>query len=291
MTGRIDPGSAAATRLERLTRPFAARRLAQNNLRGGTNPTTARAATVPASPPARSKPAAKPAPAPKPKAGTPHLHKSLNPTDFDDPAFGGWSHSDAMRRGVTKNASANADAGPRLPEINLEADRKNNILANDAAVFRFWHNPSAQSRAPWWEDQDFGAETVAKHAAKIEEFAEKHRVDPDLVKSIMFMENARGNFANINELVDYLGLSKSKAPMNIKPTPWDELMSDQNADFDDEATNIEAGVILIKRITDRLENPSPAAVASVWNFLGREKTNDIGAYVGRIYAEKPWNRE
>ncbi len=107
----------------------------------------------------------------------------------------------------------------------------------------------------------------------------------------MFMENARGNFANINELVDYLGLSKSKAPMNIKPTPWDELMSDQNADFDDEATNIEAGVILIKRITDRLENPSPAAVASVWNFLGREKTNDIGAYVGRIYAEKPWNRE
>lgn len=98
VTGRIDPGSAAATRLERLTRQFAVQRLAQNSLRGGTNPTTARTVTVPAPPPTRPAPTAKPAPAPKPKAGTEHQHKALNHADFDDPAFGGWSPGGADTR-------------------------------------------------------------------------------------------------------------------------------------------------------------------------------------------------
>lgn len=76
--------------------------------------------------------------------------------------------------------------------------------------------------------------------------------------------------------------------MNINPEIWGGLGIDRRtaADY---LTNIRAGVPLIKRISDRIENPTPEKIASIWNFTGRERVNDFGAYAGRVYIEKPWD--
>ena len=76
--------------------------------------------------------------------------------------------------------------------------------------------------------------------------------------------------------------------MNINPSLWAALVGEVDSQLEDPAQNIEAAIILIRRISDRLENPTPEAVGSIWNYIGRETTHDRGAYIGRIYREKPW---
>ena len=75
--------------------------------------------------------------------------------------------------------------------------------------------------------------------------------------------------------------------MNIYPKIWGRLgLSKETASAPKK--NIKAGVTLIKRIADRLDNPTPAKIGSIWNYAGRENVNDYGAYVDRMYHEKPW---
>ena len=78
-------------------------------------------------------------------------------------------------------------------------------------------------------------------------------------------------------------------PMNINPEIWGGLLGGK-ADFYDPAQNIEASTILIKRIADRLENPTAEAVASIWNYLGQEETVELGAYVQQVYESRAWEQ-
>ena len=55
--------------------------------------------------------------------------------------------------------------------------------------------------------------------------------------------------------------------------------------------NIRASVTLIKRITDRLENPTPEKVGTLWNSVSQEKVTTQGARIGRIYRERSWERK
>ena len=78
--------------------------------------------------------------------------------------------------------------------------------------------------------------------------------------------------------------------MNINQEIWSGLgLTDENI-YNPEV-NVRAGVILIKRIADRIENPTPAKIASIYNSTGRENVNEYGAYVGKIYNEKPWEKQ
>lgn len=153
--------------------------------------------------------------------------------------------------------------------------------------FKYTPSGNADPTSPFWEDRERGIDAIKKHSDTIESLAKKHGIDPDLVKSIMFMENARGHFYGANDLADTLGLSDTIMPMNINPEIWGGLIG-KEPDFNDPTQNIEAATILIKRISDRLENPTPEAIASIWNYLGRETPNDLGAYVQTIYDSKMW---
>ena len=52
--------------------------------------------------------------------------------------------------------------------------------------------------------------------------------------------------------------------------------------------NVEAATILVRRIQERIKDPTVAKIGSVWQFTGRENVNDFGAYIARMYKEKPW---
>ena len=71
---------------------------------------------------------------------------------------------------------------------------------------------------------------------------------------------------------------------------WASLIGKQPDDLYDEDANIEAATVLLKRISSRVKKPTPEKVGSIWNFSGREKTNEFGEYIGRVYKEKPWRK-
>jgi hypothetical protein len=75
--------------------------------------------------------------------------------------------------------------------------------------------------------------------------------------------------------------------MNIRPDPW-AAIDDPPADLHDPETNIRIAVTLIRRISQRIDDPTPAKAASVWNFNGRESVNDFGERVHDAYKRRMW---
>ena len=73
---------------------------------------------------------------------------------------------------------------------------------------------------------------------------------------------------------------------------WDDALARALGEppeaLNDPAKNIEAGIVLIKRIGERVKNPTAAKIGSIWNYSGREKVSDMGARIGRVFREKPW---
>ncbi|WP_419797343.1 MAG: hypothetical protein ACNI26_13590 [Terasakiella sp.] len=185
-----------------------------------------------------------------------------------------------------KNSPASSYKDER-PTINDADKRIENILNDENARFDIKDNPNASDKAPWYESVDAGKTSVASYCKIIEEEARRQGVDPDLVKAIVFAENARGHYFGAAHAAEGFGLSKTILPMNIDPKIWGKLGIDEKTAFDPQ-TNVKAGVSLIKRIATRLDNPTPSKIASIWNYTGRENTNDFGAYVDRIYREKKW---
>jgi len=188
--------------------------------------------------------------------------------------------------GEEKIAQASSYKDER-PTINDEEKRIDNILNDKDARFEIKDNSKASDEAPWYESVDAGKSSVASYGKIIEAEARRQGVDPDLVKAIVFAENARGHYFGAARAAEGFGLSKTILPMNIDPKIWGKLGIDEKSAFDLQ-TNVKAGISLIKRIAERIDNPTPAKIASIWNFTGRENTNDFGAYVDRIYREKKW---
>lgn len=132
-----------------------------------------------------------------------------------------------------------------------------------------------------------GKNAVREHDKKIIKYAQKHNLDPDLTRAVMFAENARGWYGIPMEAI---GASESILPMNIQKGRWSGLVGKTADDMYDEDVNIEAGTILLRRISDRISKPTPEKIASIWHGLGQEKTDEFGEYVGRIYRQKPWRK-
>ena len=174
------------------------------------------------------------------------------------------------------------------PIYNMEQDRKNAIVWGVDAVFDVAPNPKADDTSPVWEIPRLGNDIILEHDDLIKKKSEEHGVDPDLVRAIMWTEAARGHKIGLNDLGDSLGFSDSIMPMNIQPDKWAELIDGTRRDFEEPEKNIEAAVILLRRLTDRIVDPTPEKVATLWNSLAKETVSDLGAYYARIYREKPW---
>ncbi|CCQ74812.1 transglycosylase SLT domain-containing protein [Magnetospira sp. QH-2] len=207
--------------------------------------------------------------------GRSKLHNRPNDDNFDYDA------------GYANDQQAKENDRHYAPIINDSNDRKKAIVNNENAIFEITDNPQADNSAPWYANDDAGKTAIWAYGTLIDREAKKQGVDPDLVKAIVYSENARGNYFGAAKAAEGIGIADSILPMNIQPETWKELgISMENA-FDP-AKNIKAGVLLIRRIQERIEDPNPAKIASIWNYMGREKVNDFGAYVGRIHSEKPW---
>jgi hypothetical protein len=233
------------------------------------------------------------------------------PRNDDDLLIGGFGQPaqnvDATGRMIRKSLPPIPERKPVVPEtkkptfdvkkaptVNMEYDRIDSLLKNTPAKFDIKFKKTEKIWKEAWIDtamrnNDLAQKTVQQHSETVEKLSKKHGVDSDLVKAIMWDENARGDFWGINRLVD--PVSSSQRPMNIKGSMWSGLIGKEPGRLHDPEENIEASVILIKRIGDRIEKPTPAKVASIWHFAGHENTDEYGNDVDIIYNQKPWTHK
>ncbi|MBE9065035.1 hypothetical protein [cf. Phormidesmis sp. LEGE 11477] len=169
----------------------------------------------------------------------------------------------------------------------MSEGRITNILADDPAVFEIKDSPKASSKEPTYAFHEKGYWAVRLHEDAIEQEARAQLVDPDLVRAIMYVENAHG--ASYGHFFEAHGVAETILPMNINPETWGDLV-EEGADFSDALVNVRAGVTLISRIQERIEKPTVAKVASVYIFTGRENVNDYGARVAEVYAKRMWQQ-
>lgn len=187
-----------------------------------------------------------------------------------------------------------------------EAERTQAIIDGRKLRFKINDNDRAISAAPH-EIPELGVFNVKSNESLIDSFSKKHNVDPDMVKAIMYMEGANGHKAGLDYVADFVGkypnspfakilkkvagskvrASESVRPMNIQ-NQWGRGFIGENYDPYNKSQNIEAGVKLIKRISESIENPTPAKIGAMWNGIMVDNINDVGARVGKYYKEKPW---
>ncbi|OGQ07434.1 MAG: hypothetical protein A3G32_00690 [Deltaproteobacteria bacterium RIFCSPLOWO2_12_FULL_40_28] len=170
-------------------------------------------------------------------------------------------------------------AEKNMPVLNMEADRKKSILENTPAIFEVAENPKADGSKPWFENHK--QSQVAKYDDLIVKEAKAQNVDPDLVRAIMYMETTHGYYDKIYPFRD------SILPMNINSEAWKNLGYSKQ-DLENPEINIHAGVMLIKRISERIKEPTVEKIATHYNALAKDKVTDYGARVGNIYHEKLW---
>jgi soluble lytic murein transglycosylase-like protein len=174
-----------------------------------------------------------------------------------------------------------------------------------------------------------GAELVQKHDQEIEEEAARVGVDPDLLRAIMYVEVSQGYYGYPFEKRDWvdahwpmatsfkpvldlmLPQADSILPMNVKRSLWGGLLNDgqnysrryieagrnkgvvidQTRDvLDNPRLNIRAGAILLKRIQDRLADPSIRNVATLYNGLAQPAVTNYGAQVEQAYRNREWEQ-
>jgi hypothetical protein len=163
---------------------------------------------------------------------------------------------------------------------------------------RCWAEPIEPKSIPVIDEGSRRIQSILNDTPAIEKYdifitkaAQKHKIDPDLVRAIMWAENTRGGWWGGGYLMDDLRKSRTIMPMNIYRDIWFSLISQDKTDLYDPEKNIEAGTILLKRIQARIINPTPEKIAAVWEYIGAEKTNGYAAYVERAHREKPWNKK
>lgn len=175
--------------------------------------------------------------------------------------------------------------------INNPKRREESLTNDEDGRFHVRKNPEADGEERIHEISELGRNAVKKYDDMIGKAAEKYDVDPDLVRAVMWAENARGHKLGANALADAIGKSKTVMPMNINTKKWAGLIGAESSDMNDPKKNIEASAVLLKRIKARMDDPNDVAkIGTIWNGAGLTKTNDFGEFIGRVYREKPWRQ-
>jgi hypothetical protein len=195
--------------------------------------------------------------------------------------------------------------------MNNAMERQDAILNNRPALFEIkqrqpnYKPPSSTTRmvrdylvqeAKDLRDDIFNIDYLGRKAVKennetIREISQKHNFDPDVIRAVMFAENARGHKGGLNKAADLADLSKSRLPMNIQQNRWAGLINKRPEELKEKSNNIEAAVILLKRITQRINKPTVSKIGTLWNDLDNQNTNAFGEYINEVYNTKPWQKE
>ncbi|GAB6260418.1 hypothetical protein PSSHI_06610 [Photobacterium sp. R1] len=200
-----------------------------------------------------------------------------------------------VERVVTPKPPLKISVDNSPPIINMSKDRQKSIIENTPAIFEIKSNPNADGSKPLTEISILNPIDTGEVYNKI---GNKYGVDPDWLKAIAYLENTHGPYDAIpfaqlaNEVLR--GQPPSYRPMNVQYDTWkpiaDELgFSEWQVQYRVEC-NVEIAALIIKRISDRIIDPTLEKVATIYNFAGAENVRDYGARVQKIYEERLWEK-
>ncbi len=179
-----------------------------------------------------------------------------------------WAEAAKGAESNTKKLSSAAEA------------RKLAILGKGKANFTLLPNPDANSNAPLYTLHFYNE--VNRNDAVIKEQTKGKNVDPDLVRSIIYLETTQGYYDRMA-----LGNETSIRPMNIKAAYWEGLGYNEK-ELRNPEINIEAGVKLLSGIENNMPDKTIKEIGTIYNNLGATKVSDYGVRLEKIYQEKPW---
>jgi soluble lytic murein transglycosylase-like protein len=188
-------------------------------------------------------------------------------------------------RSTITDPSAYVDPQP-LPVIsgsNL-ADRRNYVTKGGGAIFDIAPTPSAKFTAPAFEINAFNS--IDKYAPQVTAAAMKYRVDPDLIRSVMYMEQTHGYY---DLLLQPFDKNRTILPMNVHDKLWGDFAGTRQQLLNP-AHNIEAGAKILAGIQANLapQDRTVDKISTLYNKLGATQVTDYGARVNAIYVTKPW---
>lgn len=184
------------------------------------------------------------------------------------------------------------DQTPEIKKLTItlnsaEQERRESIIKDTPLQIEIAENENIDSNDPWYELASF--EDVSDYKALYEKYAKKYDIDPNLVKSIAYLETTHGYYDVLFAIVNR---NSSILPMNINPIIWEKMEENETPiaydrkDLKDPDKNIHLGVLLLKRIWERVKNPTVMKVATLYQNLNALKVSDYGARVKKIYDEK-----
>lgn len=113
------------------------------------------------------------------------------------------------------------------------------------AVLDVRNKPYADASDPFYASRSAGRTAVATFENIIDREARRQKVNPDIVKAIVFAANARGHHFGAARALEGLSAAKSIFPMNINPIIWGPLGLYRKTALDPEV-NTKAGVTVVK---------------------------------------------
>jgi hypothetical protein len=170
------------------------------------------------------------------------------------------------------------------PVLTKAAERRDSILKNTPAQFVIADNPQADEKAPpveWpW------ASTVDLHQTGIKTACDALGVDPDLVRSIMYIETTHGWY---DGPLNAAGINASILPMNVNVSYWSGLgISRKYLQLAD--VNIFVGAYILRGLVARVPSREIPKIATLYNSMAYDDVKDYGSRVNQIYGKKPWVR-
>jgi hypothetical protein len=223
------------------------------------------------------------------------LARKYNPDQPRVPAGnsdgGQWAYAGGVRvaRGTSGTATdavqpSSSDKTLQLSRVERDTARRILVLQGGGGDFYVAPNPSAVSSQPWYAAPS--QSTVGTYNDGIIFASEMEKVDPDLIRTIMYIETTQGYYFGMGPRLDQAGLSKTILPMNINPALWSDLGTRDQ--LNEPLNNIVAGAKILRGITVNLRYPSVENVATLYNALSATEVSDYGARAGAVYRDRPW---
>jgi hypothetical protein len=202
----------------------------------------------------------------------------------------GRGRTEADREKAKAEAEAFLKNPRRSATLQMAESRIWAIRNRFPTIFDIKDDPAQTGAALLLRNHDDGVKAVQDYDAIIAKEAKAQGVDPDLVRAIMYFENAGGR--QYGEIGQTLGISRTILPININPGLWEGLGGVKKDEFTDPAKNVRAGVALIKEIESRLrpEDRTPAKIGSIWNFAGKFRVSSEGARIQKIFDNRAWEK-
>ncbi|MGI9594623.1 MAG: LysM peptidoglycan-binding domain-containing protein, partial [Acidimicrobiales bacterium] len=219
------------------------------------------------------------------------LDPSLRDRGIDRGIGQGGPGSEVFGQGVGQGGPL-VEPGRKPNQPFTQEERLKSLLSPPGRPRQEWQieaNPDATGEAPWHAVTLIGREAVLNNDAAIERSARRHGVDPDVLRSIVYVENSQGYYDDLHYVIpDAIAERQTFRPMNINHEDFAGLGADADRLFNDPDHNIDIGAQIVRRLGERIIDPTIEKVATAYNSLPKDQVTDYGKRVAKVYEEKPW---